>query len=112
MRLINVHTLGLDEFPGSESAPPYAILSHTWGNGEVSYQDFQNLWTAKEKEGFAKICLACYQAQQDGLEYVWADTCCIDKGSSNELGEAINSMFKVRQVLNGYSSKTPSPYDL
>jgi hypothetical protein len=28
-----------------------------------------------------------------GFEYVWVDTCCIDKTSSAELSEAINSMF-------------------
>lgn len=28
-----------------------------------------------------------------GYEYVWIDTCCIDKTSSAELSEAINSMF-------------------
>lgn len=94
MRLINVDTLRLEDFPGAESAPPYAILSHTWGKGEVSYQDFQNQELAREKEGFRKIELTCQQAKHDGLQYAWADTCCIDKSSSNELGEAINSMFK------------------
>ena len=34
------------------------------------------------------------QVIQDGLEYVWNDTCCIDKKSSAELSEAINSMFR------------------
>lgn len=95
MRLINVDTFRLEDFPGADVAPPYAILSHTWGKGEVSYQDFHdNLEAAQEKEGFEKIYLTCLQAKQDGLQYAWADTCCIDKNSSNELGEAINSMFK------------------
>ncbi|KAK4183351.1 hypothetical protein QBC35DRAFT_114727 [Podospora australis] len=30
---------------------------------------------------------------QDHLDYIWIDTCCIDKSSSAELQEAINSMF-------------------
>lgn len=29
-----------------------------------------------------------------GFAYVWVDTCCIDKKSSAELNEAINSMYK------------------
>ncbi|KAF2753318.1 hypothetical protein EJ05DRAFT_426574, partial [Pseudovirgaria hyperparasitica] len=33
------------------------------------------------------------QARADGLEWVWIDTCCIDKSSSAELAEAINSMY-------------------
>lgn len=102
MRLINVHTLRLEEFPGAEVAPRYAILSHTWGTGEVSYLDFHNLELAQEKAGFAKIWLACWQAQQDGLHYLWVDTCCIDKTSSNELGEAINSMFKCANAPSLY----------
>lgn len=36
----------------------------------------------------------CHRALQDGFQYVWIDTCCIDKSSSAELSEAINSMFR------------------
>jgi hypothetical protein len=31
---------------------------------------------------------------EHGFNYVWIDTCCIDKSSSAELQEAVNSMFK------------------
>lgn len=37
--------------------------------------------------------MCCEQAQRDGLHYAWVYTCCIDKRSSSELSEAINSMF-------------------
>lgn len=30
----------------------------------------------------------------DGFQYAWIDTCCIDKDSSAELSESINSMYK------------------
>ncbi len=30
----------------------------------------------------------------DGVRYIWIDTCCIDKSSSAELSEAINSMYR------------------
>ncbi|KAM0286517.1 hypothetical protein ACHAQH_000945 [Verticillium albo-atrum] len=93
MRLINVRTKEIKLFYGDDT-PPYAILSHTWeGDSEVSYQE----WTAPRrptyKPGYHKIIAACLQAEQDGLDYLWVDTNCIDKTSSAELSEAINSMF-------------------
>ncbi|KAK6066938.1 Vegetative incompatibility protein HET-E-1-like protein 7 [Seiridium cupressi] len=76
--------------------PPYAILSHTWETGpnnEVTFQDIQEN-RGKGKPGHRKILFCGQQAQRDGLEYFWVDTCCIDKTSSAELTEAINSMFR------------------
>jgi hypothetical protein len=75
--------------------PPYAILSHTWGNeyDEVTSKDFSD-GTAESKSGYLKIRFCGEQAASDGLEYFWIDTCCIDKSSSAELSEAINSMFR------------------
>jgi hypothetical protein len=92
MRLINVQTLTLQEFPGE--IPKYAILSHTWGDDEVTFQDFTlDIEGAKLKKGFEKIQYCIGQTESDGLQYCWVDTCCIDKSSSAELSEAINSMF-------------------
>jgi hypothetical protein len=75
--------------------PSYAILSHTWGEGdeEVKLQDL-GAPGVERKAGYAKIKGCCRQAQMDGLVYAWVDTCCIDKTSSAELSEAINSMFR------------------
>ncbi|KAE9362978.1 HET-domain-containing protein [Stipitochalara longipes BDJ] len=84
----------LEEFFGSQ-VPPYAILSHTWGKEEVTFQDItSSAHPPTYKAGFAKIEGCCTKAAQDGYEYVWIDTCCIDKSSSAELSEAINSMYK------------------
>ncbi|CAK7206237.1 hypothetical protein SEUCBS139899_009024 [Sporothrix eucalyptigena] len=91
MRLINTETYELEE--KFNNIPPYAILSHTWGDGEVSFMDWKNLDEARKKEGFRKIELTCQQAAHDGYKYAWVDTNCIDKTSSSELSEAINSMF-------------------
>ena len=93
MRLINVNTLRIEEFVGTGFIPPYTILSHTWETEEVTFQDWQDMSRASMKRGYAKICLACHQAIKDGFEYLWVDTNCIDKTSSAELSEAINSMF-------------------
>lgn len=48
----------------------------------------------KASEGYAKIKRCCEQAKQDGYSWAWVDTCCIDKRSSAELSEAINSMYR------------------
>ncbi|KAK3988748.1 HET-domain-containing protein, partial [Cladorrhinum sp. PSN332] len=97
MRLINVHTLQLDEFFGSQIPEyQYAILSHTWEEEEVTFQEMQSLTdkpVVRNKRGFSKIELTCDQAKKDGLDWAWVDTCCIDKSSSAELSEAINSMY-------------------
>ncbi|KFY10405.1 hypothetical protein V491_07660 [Pseudogymnoascus sp. VKM F-3775] len=93
MRLINTTTMKLEEFMGDEM-PPYAILSHTWGEGEVTLQRFANLESAAQNKGFGKIKNSCHLAQRNGISHIWVDTCCIDKSSSAELTEAINSMFK------------------
>ncbi|EUC43529.1 hypothetical protein COCMIDRAFT_50334, partial [Bipolaris oryzae ATCC 44560] len=93
MRLINCLTLELEEFFGS-NIPPYAILSHTWGNDEVTFLDLPLYTPATQaRAGYQKIEFTCKQAISDNLEYAWVDTCCIDNRSSSELSEAINSMF-------------------
>ena len=92
MRLLNVHTRVLGEFFGDNS-PRYAILSHTWGKEEVSFQDLQST-ECVNKLGYTKIEGCCRLALEQEIDWVWVDTCCIDKTSSAELSEAINSMFR------------------
>lgn len=96
MWLIDVETYKL-EFFHDEHDVRYAILSHRWEGQEVSYNDIlrgfgHSLDGATVK--WNKIAQCCKQAQKDKLQYVWVDTCCIDKSSSAELQEAINSMFR------------------
>ncbi|KAF7561504.1 hypothetical protein G7046_g2639 [Stylonectria norvegica] len=94
MRLIDTRTLKLEEILDPESSDiKYAILSHTWEHEEVSYQEFQDPEKARKKTGFSKIAKTCQLARERGLKYAWVDTCCIDKTSSAELTESINSMF-------------------
>lgn len=75
--------------------PPFAILSHTWGadTEEVTYKDIVE-GHGKTKTGYDKIRFCGERAKRDDLKYFWVDTCCIDKSSSTELAEAINSMFR------------------
>ncbi|KAI0438726.1 heterokaryon incompatibility protein-domain-containing protein, partial [Xylaria telfairii] len=90
MRLLNTSTYKLTEFFGNQ-IPKYVILSHTWGKEEIEYNDLAS-GNFTKKEGFFKLYQCCRQAFSTGYTYVWIDTCCIDKSSSAELTEAINSM--------------------
>jgi hypothetical protein len=76
-----------------DDIPRYAILSHTWGPEEVTFRDMIE-GNGTSKTSFDKIRFCGKQARRDGLYYFWVDTCCIDKSSSAELAEAINSMFR------------------
>lgn len=119
MRLLNVETLQLEVFEGGPRTT-FAILSHTWSDEEVTFQDMMSFSfshtshslpipphihpslhqsrpgpkAVESKKGFSKILSCCKKARQEGYQYVWIDTCCIDKSSSAELSEAINSMFR------------------
>ncbi|KAH7235943.1 heterokaryon incompatibility protein-domain-containing protein [Fusarium tricinctum] len=97
MRLLNTKTLQVESL--EEGSEKYAILSHTWGNDEVLYRDIQDPTRMEEIRkrngaGYRKIAQSCEKALSRGHDYIWIDTCCIDKSSSAELSEAINSMFR------------------
>ena len=112
MRLIDVRTLNFVDV-NDETEEEYAILSHRWEREEISFQVYQKLIEraqakgfkelsgcnkvlkeASSKQGFRKIRSFCQQADKDGHRFVWIDTCCINKDSSAELSEAINSMYR------------------
>ncbi|KAJ9642606.1 hypothetical protein H2204_002254 [Knufia peltigerae] len=96
MRLLRTTKYTLEEFY-DEDELWYAILSHTWAEEEVTFQDLTTTdrpVNFKSKKGFEKLRKTCLRAKEDGLEYVWIDTCCINKQSSAELSESINSMYR------------------
>ncbi|KAE9362670.1 hypothetical protein N431DRAFT_551159 [Stipitochalara longipes BDJ] len=92
MRLLNTETLRLETFD-EEPFPEYAILSHRWGSEEISFKEL-GAGSGCQKSGYHKIHTFCEKARNRGLEWCWVDTCGIDKTSSAELSEAINSMYK------------------
>ena len=139
MRLIATDSLELHEFHGDE-IPEYAILSHKWGENEVSFEDIQcrnkkpcKAMMVSHNEvqeavmiqelpsqanetapGWQKIKGCCLLAAEYGHKYVWVDTCCINKQSSAELTEAINSMFRwyhSAKVCFAFLSDVPSATD-
>ena len=93
MWLINTHTLQL-QFVINPEDHEYAILPHTWGDEEVSFKDMKKPAIAKTKRGYLKVRKTCDRARIQGLDFAWVDTCCIDKSSSAELSESINSMYR------------------
>lgn len=98
MRLLHTTNFQIQEF--FRNVPKYAIVSHRWSEEEVTFQEFlrcRGSFLAGRESGYGwmKIAKACQIARdQDGLEWVWIDTCCINKESSAELSEAINSMWE------------------
>lgn len=127
MWLIKTSTIQLHYF-NDNATPPYAILSHTWGDAEVSFQELKQVSERQEKKtvidrvkhkvavqrssqvditntdeevltrsGYKKIVRTCQEARSRNLHWAWVDTCCIDKTSSAELSEAINSMYRYYQ---------------
>jgi hypothetical protein len=94
MRLLHVDTLELHEF-FDDQIPPYAILSHRWEQDEVSHKDVRKRQNLSSR-GWQKVRNFCQlvRREEPDLDYAWMDTCCIDKRSSAELSEAINSMYK------------------
>ncbi|KAJ6789566.1 hypothetical protein PWT90_07717 [Aphanocladium album] len=93
MRLLNTRSLELEFFAGGD-IPSYAILSHTWEAGEVTFHELLSKSYDVSSQGWIKIQRSAQLAAAQELQYIWIDTCCIDKSSSAELSEAINSMFQ------------------
>ena len=92
--LNNIHL----QFFNDQDTPLYAILSHTWltnNRKEITFNDCKNGLHEglSSKGGFSKVLNCCVQARHDSLSHCWIDTCCINKDSSAELSEAINSMY-------------------
>ncbi|KAM5546122.1 hypothetical protein V8D89_000248 [Ganoderma adspersum] len=141
MRLIDTKTGRFVDFVDSSTAPLYAILSHTWEQAPRREQSYQEVVKIQEKFGFSvrgtmtktprlsltrssiwdpdsglseKVRKACEIARRDGYRYIWVDSCCIDKTSSSELSEAINSMFnwyRDAQICYAFLADVPSDED-
>ena len=106
---------------GDDEATEYAILSHRWVTQEVDYDEIVELAKMvveerdeiRQRDGYQKIVQSCKQAQKDGYQWLWVDTCCIDKRSSAELSEAINSMYRWYEnakVCYAYLHDVPDPW--
>ncbi|TBU28712.1 hypothetical protein BD311DRAFT_313844 [Dichomitus squalens] len=108
MWLLSTDRAELHEFASPEAVQGgYAILSHVWDDGEQSFQVTQTLREVCTKTGAnprdlsqPKIRFACILAESHGFEWLWVDTSCIDKSSSADLSESINSMYRYYSLAN------------
>lgn len=100
MRLLRTDTYEVVEVGRT---PPYAILSHRWEHEEITFKTLnsralQDANLSSFGKGLQvsarKIRGSCAIARKQGFDYIWIDTVCIDKSSSEELSTALNSMFK------------------
>ncbi|KAH7251234.1 heterokaryon incompatibility protein-domain-containing protein [Fusarium tricinctum] len=112
MRLINVETMQLHYLPNADIVEiEYATLSHTWGRYETTYQKWHDA-QARESDDTKKIRDACQVVKESlGLQWLWADTCCINKADEDEVNEAVNSMFSWYQsstICLAYLSDVPT----
>lgn len=66
--------------------------------GSITFKDWNTPSRGRDLKGFSKIPGFCRIAKEIyGVKYGWCDTNCIDKSSSAELTEAINSMYRYYQ---------------
>ena len=101
MWLLSTDRAELHYFHHPENVPGgYAILSHVWEGQEQTFEETQELRTAcaatahiPRDRASPKVRASCTTAERLGFRWIWNDTCCINKQSSSELSEAINSMF-------------------
>ncbi|THU77446.1 HET-domain-containing protein [Dendrothele bispora CBS 962.96] len=103
-RMINTSSLQFKDFEDGAFIPHYAILSHTWGAGEIGYQStalvffereimYKQRQGTKTKPAYHKIVEACMQAYSDGLEYLWIDTCCINQEDQTDVHRNVKNMY-------------------
>ena len=123
MWLLTTDRAELHYFPRNfDAIGGYAILSHTWVGKEQTLQEVQVIIEQCHRDGtnprdfvHPKIRECCKIAEEYGYRWVWIDSCCIDKTSSSELSEAINSMFrwyKEAEVCFAYLADVPIDCDL
>lgn len=96
IRLFNSHNYKFMQFDDNE-IPDYAILSHRWrGNNEVTNEEMEikNRNDNIDKPGFQKVLAACAKARKDRIDWLWVDSCCINKRDLPEISASINSMFR------------------
>ena len=107
MRLLNVYNLTFNKFD-ERDLPPYAIASHRWEESETTYREVNNRHNVNSK-GFLKVQRFCQLLQRRNqrvkdldirrVEWLWIDTCCIDKDSSADVAESITYMYAGLHII-------------
>lgn len=94
MRLLNIHNLKLVDFSDNKR-PAYAIASHRWDEHEATFADVRDVQNTSTT-GYQKVKQFAEYVKHyiSGVDWLWIDTCCINKDSAAELSKAINLMFE------------------
>ena len=79
--------------PSTSSTQYVASQQHTSSNPPYPGHSSHSPSILEDPQVSQKIRRACAIAYMQGYRYLWIDSCCINKTSSTELSEAINSMF-------------------
>ena len=97
MRLLNLATLDLEEYPDDQPHPQYVAISHLWGPEEITYDDIvSKSEAAKAKPGYTKILKVRDLIRDFGISHMYIDVCCLKPTTQNstEASHATNSFFK------------------
>ncbi|KAH7141609.1 hypothetical protein EDB81DRAFT_653955 [Dactylonectria macrodidyma] len=102
MWLVDIFTLRLQRYNRATNDTPYATLSYCWEDGGVNFTDLNSsdahsLTAVSHGAGLENILKACSEAQAFGVTKLWASFLCVDRSSSADLSEALNSMFEIYQ---------------
>ncbi|EXF84457.1 hypothetical protein CFIO01_02772 [Colletotrichum fioriniae PJ7] len=95
----------------------YAILSHVYSTpGHDEWDAYDSASLPDNISRKAVIDNACLLARQNGLDYIWIDSLCIDKNSFDEVSDTINSLseyFKNAHICFVYLFDLPCcpPYE-
>ncbi|THU82319.1 hypothetical protein K435DRAFT_784653 [Dendrothele bispora CBS 962.96] len=71
------------------------MLSRGNNGIQITRQDIQDLDVSKRSlsTGWKKVIGACAHAQKDDFEWIWIDSCCIDKSSNANLSENLDRYY-------------------
>ena len=99
----------------------YVMFSHRWEYGEPLFQGVQtiSIYDLESSSPNIKLQTLCKLVRSLGFQWVWSDTCCIDKKDNVVLQESLVAMFTWYRgssltivYLRGVWSQSQQPGDL
>ena len=99
----------------------YVMFSHRWEHGEPLFQRVQNIsiYDLESSSPNTKLQTLCRLIRSLGFQWVWSDTCCIDKKDNVVLQESLLAVFTWYRgssltivYLRGVWSQSQQPGDL
>ena len=74
----------------------YGMFSHKWEASEPLFKEVidKDVYQLQQSPTHDKLKMFCKIVRNDGLNWAWSDTCCINQEDPTVLQEALISMFK------------------